>query len=245
MSEYKGNDRIGERRQMKNGLWATIIDYKISRKITIRFDNGVIKKGSYTDFRDGTLTDLIIPTFVKNDNKIGLVNKQKCGEACKIIKANNWEDITVQFLETGTIKHATFNAFKIGAISNKEKKFYSIGETFTNRFGINYRIISMNKLKRRYLVEFEDGVQKDIHHSQVEDAFHPDFYKNGNMHDFHNYSGKCIRINNTYWFKTDLGLITAREILDAIKGSETSETCLTPIKSQENAKNAGKGCLCA
>lgn len=210
--------RIGERRQMKNGMWATLIDYKIARKCRIRFDNGLEKNCCYKDFYEGTLTDIIIKKSVPSQKKIGLSKKMNCGSTCKIINVfskNGADYVTVQFNKSGLIKDATYSAFQRGQIADRENNKIEVDQEFENKFGINYKVKEVDRVHKKVVVQFEDGKQKEIDYKFIKNANHPCFDKAGNIFDFHGYSGKCVKIHNTYWHVVDgLGLITVREILD-------------------------------
>ena len=54
LRNYNFKDRTGERRQMNNGEYATIIEYFADNNITIQFDNGFIMKNRYyQNFKKG------------------------------------------------------------------------------------------------------------------------------------------------------------------------------------------------
>ena len=54
--ENEQNPRIGEKRQMNNGLYATIIEYRRSYDIDIQFeDETIIKNKAYKSFKTGEI----------------------------------------------------------------------------------------------------------------------------------------------------------------------------------------------
>ena len=92
------NGRVGETRQMKCGLYATITGYRNSHDIDIKFEDGVLALHKYyRDFRMG----LIKHKFGAN-YYIGMTVKSRMGQDVTIIDFKSKSNITVQF-EDGTV----------------------------------------------------------------------------------------------------------------------------------------------
>lgn len=74
------NARIGERRKNKQGDTITIIEYKNSQNITVRFDDGHTVQTSYSNFCNGLIKSRDV-TFTDEENKLILelypTNKEK------------------------------------------------------------------------------------------------------------------------------------------------------------------------
>lgn len=211
----KFNDRTGERKEQKNGLYATIIKYTNAKEVLVRFDNGYEKVTKYIYFNKGNLVcQSRKKVFRNHEDKIGLVQMQKCGEECEIIDSIKGGKITVKFLKSGLVKETEFRLFKKGQVLNKNLRGkYAPGTEFTNKFELKYKIVKYNRKSHSFLIEFEDGMRTTTDAHYIEDANHPKM-KRDKMNDFYGFTTKlAIKLNNTYWFKTDLGLITAREVL--------------------------------
>lgn len=126
-------DRTGETNIAKNGLKMTIIEYHNSQNITIKFSDGVIVYNKeYRAFKNGTVkhptkSAHIFSELIKNskirykkyvENRTGETKKMNCGEICKIIKYNNVDDITVEFINSHIKKRARYKEFKNGEIQD-------------------------------------------------------------------------------------------------------------------------------
>lgn len=220
-------DRTGETKKMNCGLKATIIEYKISRKMKVRFENGVEKNCSWTDFRDGTITPLLMSNFVKPSDRVGQKQMQSCGEECEVIAYKDSTHITVRFLSTGVTKKSSWKAFTSGHISNtdtiKEQQTNNKnleGKTFVNYAGIDFKVIEY-KSTRDVVIRFSDGILKDTQLSQIKKkcVAHPGFDKSGSVH-VHNITGvRKLVTSHCPYYKCSCsscgfsGLMTANEIL--------------------------------
>lgn len=146
----KKDERIGVVRTMRNGLKAKVIDYKNAKNITLRFENGKIRKNiEWSLFMKGGVSDVcniskntwrkkkkktgsISKTntavnphakeeFDKAKNKhLGRVNMMSCGLLAEIIEYRGYSDITIKF-EDGHERKTTVNAFNRGAVLNMPK----------------------------------------------------------------------------------------------------------------------------
>lgn len=223
----KSTNRIGLTKKMNCGLKATIIEYKISRKMKVRFENGVEKNCSWTDFRDGTITPLLMSNFVNPSDRVGQKQMQSCGEECEVIAYKDTTHITVRFLSSGLTKQSSWKSFTSGLISNnntikeqKENNKNLEGKTFVNYAGIDFKVIEY-KSARDVVIRFSDGVLKNTQFSQIKKkcVAHPGFDKSGSVR-VHNITGvrKLVTSHCPYYKCTCSscgfsGLMTANEIL--------------------------------
>lgn len=150
------NKYTGQTRTMNCGLKATVIVYRESTDIDVRFENGIIlKHRKVSDFNKGTIN----PNGCRKDaNIIGQTRTMKCGMKATIIAYRKMDDIDVRF-EDGTIrKHMHIHNFYNYSLSIKPKltdKAY-LGQTKLMNCGMKATIISY----RAYTdidIQFEDG----------------------------------------------------------------------------------------
>ena len=228
-AQSKSSKRIGLTKKMNCGLKATIIEYKISRKMKVRFENGIEKNCSWTDFRDGTITPLLMSNFVDPSNRIGQKQMQSCGEECEIIAYKDTTHITVRFLSSGITKQSSWKAFTSGHISNtntiKEQQANNKnleGKSFVNYAGIDFKVIQYNNA-RNVKIRFSDGTIKNTQFSQIKKncVAHPGFDKSGSVH-VKNITGVRKIVTKYPYFKCTCsacgfsGILTANEILSHV-----------------------------
>lgn len=122
----KRNMRLGERKLMSNGMYATIISYRNNSDMNIKFEDGSIRQGvTYQNFVNGKIASDTVRR--KRGVERGHIAKMRTGEVAvmnnglkaKIVKYEDATDITVQF-EDGSIKeHTTYHQFIYGGIASK------------------------------------------------------------------------------------------------------------------------------
>lgn len=145
--------RIGESKEMQCGLSATIIAYRSSSDIDVKFDDGFTVCGvSYRRFCLGE----VIPDNLKYKNQIancrpGETKIMKCGMSATIIRYGSAFDIDVQF-EDGTVRtRQNYSNFSAGQIGNlnigniRSKKKERIGLTKLMNCGMSATIIAYRK----------------------------------------------------------------------------------------------------
>ena len=83
--------------------------YNSSKDITVKFEDGTIAEHcDYYAFKNGAIRKPI-------PSRIGERNKNAKGEEFEIIEYKNSKDITIKFLDDGTIlEHKYYNDFKNG-----------------------------------------------------------------------------------------------------------------------------------
>ena len=113
------NYHIGERKQMNCGEYATVIDYDtVSKRITIKFDDGTIKTGmQYSNF---TTCRIGKKNHNKND-RTGETSIMSNGQTATIIAYRSTKDIDVQFEDGYKKLHTFYTSFKKGHIYNPNK----------------------------------------------------------------------------------------------------------------------------
>ena len=99
-------DRVGTKKKMKCGLYATIIAYRKSSDIDVCFDDGVVVcNRMYQDFVRGEITH---PKNKIDISKIiGLKSTMHCGMEATIIAYRNSGDIDVMFADGVIVNHRT------------------------------------------------------------------------------------------------------------------------------------------
>jgi len=166
--------RLGETRQMLCGLSATIISYETNKKITVQFEDGFIKKSSYSDFAKGNILHpkhKPVKTHKRTENcqkkYLGESKIMQCGFSATIIAYRRSNDIDVLF-ENGDIRtNVDYGNFKKGTITSPNIKEIRannrIGETNTMQNGMIATIIEYRCFKD-IDIQFEDGTT--VYHKQ-------------------------------------------------------------------------------
>ena len=118
------SNRIGEKKQMKNGLFATIIAYRNCNDIDVEFEDGTIREHRrYSNFNEGSIPkksysheSVCQSKSIRQSNHIGEKKQMKNGLFATIIAYRNYNDIDVEF-EDGTIReHRRYSNFNEGSI---------------------------------------------------------------------------------------------------------------------------------
>lgn len=152
--ERMRNQRMNEVRTMNDGSVAEIIEYFSSRNMTIRYDDGTIRrKVAYTDFVKGQLLNRA-GTAAK---RLGMKRMMPCGMEAEIIEYAGATDITVRF-SNGMIKqHQSFSNFDSGYISPyQDRSKNRIGQEFTLPSG-EHVVVSDYIDSRHVEITFDNG----------------------------------------------------------------------------------------
>ncbi len=122
---YHINKHIGETSMANCGMEMTIIDYNNVNDVTVKFQDGYIKRGAaYKCFKNGSIAN---PNYRANIH-VGETNTATCGLLMVIIEYNSWENLIVRF-EDGYTKRVHYDSFKSGMVghilfrNNKRKSF--------------------------------------------------------------------------------------------------------------------------
>ena len=146
------NLRLGEKRLMNCGEYATIIAYRCNLDIDVCFEDGtVVKNRVYGEFTRGIITN---PNKHRN-KRIGETNTMSCGMKATIIEYRTTADIDVQF-ENGEVKaHTSYGQFKTGNILPPN---HHIGEIRLQHNGLYAEIVDYVRI-RDLTIRFEDGFE--------------------------------------------------------------------------------------
>ena len=143
--------RIGETNIANCGMKMTIIEYRNSMDIDVKFENGYISRNkSYANFKKG----IILNYDTKNSDKIGKTNIANCGMKMTIIEYRKTSDIDVKFEDGAIVKHRTYTQFKLGQILNPNIRQYNF-EGVSSK-GQKMKIIKFHNYND-ITVKFEDG----------------------------------------------------------------------------------------
>ena len=111
--------RVGETNVMRNGLKATITEYRNSGDMDVEFEDGSIRKNvSYAHFKEGKISLKSVEEKSKKyaADRIGERKLMNCGQWCEITEYFAAHDITVKF-DSGTIlKKKYYTDFSRGMI---------------------------------------------------------------------------------------------------------------------------------
>ncbi len=227
-AKSKINERIGLTKKMNNGLTAKIIDYKGNKHITVEFENGIIKQGKWSEFQNGTLTTMLLSTFIPTKKRIGMKVVQNNGEEAELIEYRGSASCTVRFND-GTIRDTTWNNFYKEKCIDKDERIKNgkinnqalVGTSYKNRLGLTYKIIKV-ETSRNITIRFDiDGSIKQVTLSQIKygkdgsGIAHPLFTSN----KVNGFEYKCIIKNkNNVYFKVKHedgfeGIMTPQEMI--------------------------------
>ena len=173
---YKIQDiRLGETRQMNNGMMATIIAYRSYTDIDVQFKNGtIVCNKSYNNFKNGRVGN---PNYkIKNikikNYHLGEIQRMNNGQMATIIVYRSYRDIDVQFEDGTIVYHKLYRCFKKGEIRNPNYNYSKLqnsrlGEIRRMNNGMMARIIAYHSCSDMD-VQFEDGT---IVYHKTYDAF--------------------------------------------------------------------------
>lgn len=107
--------RLGQTKEMHNGMNATIIEYRNSKDIDVKFEDGTIVMHTVTSMFDNAC--IANPNLIesKQEKYVGLSKKLNNGMKVTIITYRKYTDIDVQF-EDGTIVRTSMSSFNKGYI---------------------------------------------------------------------------------------------------------------------------------
>ena len=113
-TRLKAEAHVGQTKLMECGMKATVIAYRKTDDIDIRFENGTIRKHMHmSSFNKGIIG---IEPKLKDKSHLGQTKLMKCGMKATVIAYRKFADADVQF-EDGTIRqHAHLGKFNKGLI---------------------------------------------------------------------------------------------------------------------------------
>ena len=149
-------DRLGEAREMKCKMEATIIRYGSAKDIDVRFKDGAIAKHkTYNLFKEGGIANPNIKTFT--EVRLGETRMMNCGIEATIIRYGRCDDIDVRFEDGAVAKNKAYGEFKRGKIAHPSTTAETrLGETRMMNCDMEATIIRYGNSKD-IDVRFEDG----------------------------------------------------------------------------------------
>lgn len=165
--------RMGETKMMNCGMEATIIDYKNSQNVTIRFKNGITK--------DHVAYSLFVHGLVRYEGKSKTYAKKRLGETdtmrnglkAIIIAYRTCMDMDVKF-ETGVIReHVSYAEFSSGYLTEEKQDFITtrqkkdrLHEKHMMNCGFEAEIIDY-KGSQNMTIRFENGeIREHVSYNQ-------------------------------------------------------------------------------
>jgi len=120
--ETQRKQRLGEKQINNQGLLMTVTKYNKYIDMEVTFEDGTIVNTNYYSFTHGTTHNDNYKKQVKTDhynNKVGEISTNNQGYKMKIIKADDWYNIYVEFQDNyKTIVKTDYGTFKKGQIKN-------------------------------------------------------------------------------------------------------------------------------
>ena len=180
-------NRIGETNTASNGMRMTIIDYKATNNITVKFEDGtIIANKTYKNFTTGRIKNTNLKANNNHVNsRLNQTTTTNEGYVIKIIEYNAYNNIIVQF-EDGTERQTDYKAFQLGTI--RKNSINRIGETNIATNGMKMTIIDY-KTRADMTVKFETGeIRKHVDYKS---------FKNGHVQNIKKIMHDNSRIGET------------------------------------------------
>lgn len=160
-STSKIDSRLHEKKLMKCGLGAEIINYKNARNIIIRFDNGEIKHTNYSLFCNGT----VVPDSIKSNSKLITKLLTKAGIEIELINIINSRNIRLRFSDGEEKIVKSLYQFKRGEVEHSTLKivanYVCSGSIFAN-FNVNKLAYKQNDGNVYYICKCQKCGLRDI-----------------------------------------------------------------------------------
>ena len=154
-----GKEYIGKTRTMKNGQKATVIVYRNSGDIDVRFEDGtIVKHRKMQNFKEGEIKN---PNYDKS-SVVGLTIKMLNGLKATCVAYRNSKDIDIQFEDGIIVLHKSKSNFLNGRIAHPNYNPYNqnkrsiVGETRMMNCGMKATCIVYRSFSDLD-VRFEDG----------------------------------------------------------------------------------------
>lgn len=156
-------DRIGETNRAKNGMMMTIVAYRTTTDLDVRFENGVLVE--HRAYKEFCLGKIGCPGYGKyrGSQHIGETNRATNGQMMTII---NWCGKTfcdVQFEDGTVVKHKRYGNFRDGSIPNPnftvDDYRVQLRTGKTNRANNGLMMTIIRYIDANHVdIQFEDGV---------------------------------------------------------------------------------------
>ena len=159
--------RVGEISYSKKGELMTIIAYRKSNDIDVKFEDGtIVRNKTYNNFIEGLISN---PNF-SSSKYIGRTSiHKKTGQKMTIVAFRSCSDLDIKFEDGTIVYNKSWQNFRLGKINYS--KLSRVGERGTATNGLSMEIIQYID-NSNMIVRFEDG-------SEVK-TFYQSF-KNGNV----------------------------------------------------------------
>ena len=164
-------NRVGETNKMNCGMSATIIAYRSTSDIDIKFEDGtIIRHKRYDCFKKGT---------IYNHNQlsihVGEIRVMNNGLQAKIVAYRNNRDIDVQFDDGQVVTNKSYQAFRRGQIGHPFLR--CVAEMSLQEFAMNYYLqnLGFRKIKKGEWQEKGFGqMELDFYHDNTNIAIEQD-----------------------------------------------------------------------
>lgn len=159
--------KVGITKVQNNGGIGEIISDLGYGKILVRFDNGIEKECSYSDFNRGLVSNKTVRKCY-----IGMLVYQRCNEYVELLELLPKGICRVRF-EDGSTRIVRRSHFLDGDISSKTEQInsntFNIGANFKNDLGQAYTIVGKirDKNNSNLEVRFEDFSSCSMSHSKL------------------------------------------------------------------------------
>ena len=158
-AEYR-KSKIGESIRAKNGQMMTIIEFKSTTDITVRFEDGtIISNKRYQEFQQASIGNPNFSLTQKNAlERLGETSISNTGEHMTIIAYRNCYDLDVQFDDGEILTNVRYDSFKNGTLHSPKNKLAvtRVGEERKHNNGQMMTIVAYRK-SNDIDVLFEDG----------------------------------------------------------------------------------------
>lgn len=113
--------RVGERRKMNNGLYATVIKYRNSKDIDVQFDDGVVVRHKYYHtYLHGSVGHPNISNHKKS--YVGVTRVMNNGMLATVIRSDGSQDVDIQFEDGIVLEHREISSFMRGEVAHPNVK---------------------------------------------------------------------------------------------------------------------------
>lgn len=156
------SNRIGETSIATNGMKMTIIKYRQTEDMDIKFeDNVIVTHKAYREFKNGNIAHPNINiNKLKTDkykNKyLNKTNTMSNGMTAKIIDYRKASDIDIQFEDGTIVTHTRMHSFKNGTIKHPFKNYASMRLTERTKQRLNQESISSDGMKAK-IIEYNNA----------------------------------------------------------------------------------------
>lgn len=147
---------VGETLKMKCGLEATVVAYKSSHDVDIRFSDGTVRTScEYGSFRKGIL--LPCKNYLTKKDRTGERAKMKCGLEAVIVRYRSSTDMDVEFSDGSLLTGAQYHSFMCRTLRPcLNRSIERIGEKRVMKCGLEAEVIAYRNANDIDL-RFSDG----------------------------------------------------------------------------------------